>query len=382
MTQPIPEGNPDAPTYEPLDLLDMGTERDMIDFGIRHAQSKLPTWQPEAGNTEVVLMETLALMLGTEVMALQLVPSRLLEYLLDLYGVTRSLGAPAFATVEFTVAGSQPLHEVPEGTRLRVHLDATQSYDMLTTGRLTINTRDGLTGTVRVIAEEYGPQLNGVAAGTTVDVVDNLPFVESAQLVTEVEGGYREESDEEFHARGSALLNRLTSTLVRPDHFQHAALETPGVGRAHVLNLYDPARPGEQAAGHVTVAVAGLEGLPLGQEQSIALRDELEAQALASLTVHIVGPTYTDVDIEVTVVAAQRENPADVQARVEEHLRRWLSPTVWPWESVIRRNALIGQVGSVQGVSYVESAPDDIPLEGDAPLPRVGSIIVTVEGGQ
>ncbi|MGC8170035.1 hypothetical protein, partial [Salmonella enterica] len=71
----------------------------------------------------------------------------------------------------------------------------------------------------------------------------NLPFLEHVQLDTPTAGGRDVESDAAFQARASAMLGRLVSTLVLPDHFQQAAVELPEVGRARVIDVYDPTDP-------------------------------------------------------------------------------------------------------------------------------------------
>jgi len=372
--------SPDSPQPETLDLLGYGDEEDLVEAAVAYAQNALPEWTPRAGNVEVVLLEALALELGLEVMALREAPGVVLEQLLELYGVRRDPGAPASGVARFTVSGSRPLVEIPAGARLRAQVPSTgESYDFLTTGRLEINTVEGLSAEVRVVAEESGREANRLPAGSALSVVDNLPQVESVLFAEGTIGGRSPEDDGQLYSRGAAVLARQVSTLVLPTHFELASLATAGVGRAHVLDLYDPAAPTVETPGHVTVAVADLDGQPLLEQAARDLEFDLEQQALASLTIHVVSPTYTDLDLEVTVQSTPRVDAQLVAQRVEARLREWLAPSRWGWGSSVEQFQIVSTVGAVDGVDFVVEAPATIDLAGDAPLPRLEAVTVNVQ---
>jgi len=369
----------DVPEMENLRLLQYGTETDLVDAAITHIQAVMPEWTPRGGNTEVVLLEALAVMLGPEILALQLLGPRVVEQIVGLMGSGRSEGLPAKGRVEFTVTNSAPVQTVPKGTRLRLALDGgVESVDLFTTEDLTIITSETRTGQVDVVADRLGTLPNGAPAGSLVAVVDNLPFIETAGLAAALLGGADLESDDVFFARAASILARQNSTLVHPEQFQYAALSRVGTGRAVTLDNYDPAAPGATTYGHVTVAVTGLDGLPLDPSSMTSTRDDLARQALASLTLHVIAPTYTTINVPVTVKALPGWAAADVQASVTAALTAWLNPLTWAWDTAATQFEIVAVVAAAPGVREVTSAPATITLAGPAPLPTLGAVTVTV----
>lgn len=373
-TQPI-----DAPEYETMNLLNYGTEPDLVAAATTHAQAALPQWTPRVGNTEVVLMESLSIILGVEVMAIQQLPEQVLEQLMKLYGVTRDPGRPATGRVRFTVTGSAPLQVIPAGTRLRHTLAATsETVDFLTTEPLRLVTTEQLSGVVSVSTELPGIKANGLPAGTSLDVVDNMPYIETAVVTEAFQRGTGIETDTAFYSRAASVLSRLTSTLVLPEHFQYMAVSHANVGRARVLDLLNPAAPEATSPGHVTIALTDPNGNPLPEEEVADLEGEMKSQCLASLTLHLIEPTYTTVDLNVTVRASYGFTAEQVRESVQAVLAGWLHPMSWDWEPQVSQYAIVSKVATAAGVGEVQSAPMTKPLPGLAPLPRLGNVNVTV----
>ncbi|GAA1812193.1 baseplate J/gp47 family protein [Nesterenkonia flava] len=381
----IPTGSPDAPQPVVPDLLDWASEEQLLDTILEHLRAVVPEFEPRAGHMEVVLAEALALGLAPLAFAVQEVPTRLVEQILALQGIHRDQGAPATGVVQFDTAGYGPVYEVPSGTRLRVTMESTgETADFLTTGRLEILIAEGASGRVRVRAEESGRHLNQLPRGASLELVDNLPFVERVTLVETTVGGRDVETDASLHSRAASTFGRLTSTLVMPEHFQQAVLSRPEVGRARIVDVYDPTSPNTapgEDPGHVTVVVADNDGQPLTEVQRRDIAEWISDQALASLVVHVVAPTYTDVSIEVEVQARLGVPVDTVRDAVVRRLEAWLSPSQWAWGDTVRQYDVVGQVLNVPEVAGVVSVSEDIPLEGVAPLPRLQDLTVTVRDG-
>ncbi|QKY79796.1 baseplate J protein [Arthrobacter phage Bumble] len=370
---------PDVPDYQYLELLDTGTEPDLVAAAVARMASAIPEWVPREGNTELVLLEGLALMLGPEIMALRMVEYAMTERLMGLYGVTRDPGLPASGRAAFTVTLSAPIQTIPAGTIVRFHVEGTgETVDLATVEELRIVTSEGLTRDVAVAATDTGITGNGAPAGTELEVVGVYPFIDSVELSAPLSGGAAPEDDASFMSRASALLGRQVSTLVLPEHFQYAALSRPEVGRAKVLDLYNPAAPGSSAPGHVSVAVAAVDGTALTAGQRTEIENALEEQALASIAVHAISPTYTAVNLAVSVRAAYGADLAVVKAAVEASLREWLSPATWDWLPSVGQYAIVSRVASVPGVAEVLTVPAAVALPGAAPLPTPGTITATV----
>ncbi|QFG14840.1 baseplate J protein [Arthrobacter phage Lymara] len=370
----------DVPEYEALNLLNYGTEPDLVAAATAYAMAALPEWQPRAGNTEMVLMESLAVMLGPEILAIQMLPGQIVEQLMKLYGVARNPGAPVIGRVQFTVTNSSPTQTIPAGTRLRLPIAGTgETVDFFTKDELQIITSESSTGQVDIYAEYLGTVGNATPAGTSLDVVDTLSFVEGVVTVGVLSGGLGLEADQEFQGRASATLARLTSTLVLPESFQFAAASRPEVGRAKVFDLYNPAQPlVNPAVGFVTVALADANGAALPGSVTSEIASWLAGQALASLKVSVIDPTFTTVNVTVSVKASPGFTTAQVQANVTAALSAWLNPKTWDWNPVVGQYAIVAKVAAAAGVAEVTSAPANIALAGKAPLPTLGTVTVNV----
>jgi uncharacterized phage protein gp47/JayE len=370
----------DIPEIETLNLLAFGDEPALVSAGLTRMQNSLPEWEPREGNTEVVLLEGLAVMLGPLIMSMQIAPQEMMEQLMALYGVTRDPGTTASVNLEIRVSPSASEKVIPAGTRFRIDADGMgNTVDVLSIDALTINAADTM-GVVRARAEEIGEMLNGLAIGSVVEVVDALPFAEAVNTADAVTPGTGVESDTSFIARASAILARQTSTLVLAEHFQYAVASRADVGRARVLNNYNPdaADPSIEAPGHVTVAATDIIGGALPPETMEEIEGNLAGQSLASLTIHVIAPTYTEVDLAVTVRKTPLATEEEVQASVDAVLRAALNPLSWDWAPTVSSYRLVSVLSRASGVAEVVTVPADIDLPGAAPMPVVDSITVTV----
>lgn len=388
MSAPLDTGaglSPDQAAFVDLDLLDLD-EQAILDQAIERAQEALPGWQPREGNTEVVLMESLAVISAEQVYALNRVPELVLELLLGIYGLTRDPGAACTGTVTFTLSDTAG-HTVPAGTLVRyTRPDSGEVVDLTTTQDLDVLAGSN-TGTVAVAGTVESSAGTGIPAGTRLQVISAVAYVDKAEVATTLTGGRDSESDTAFWARGVQVLARLTSTLVTPASFEAAALATAGVARATVVDRYDPGstnQPG-QDLGHVTVAIADATGAPLAQVDKDALADALTTQAQAGLTVHVIDPTITSVDVSATVTADLTvSDPDELAQACTDALTEWLSPSGWDWSPTVARTDIIAHLARVQGVARIISITTpaaDVALTGVAPLVTAGTVSIVVQPG-
>lgn len=358
-------------------------EQVLVDRALAHAQTKLPEWTPREGNTEVVLTESLALLVAEQVYAINRLPEQTLEGLLLLYGLARDPGTPATGTARFTIADSLGF-TIPLGTELRVTIDETaEEIDFITTASMAVAPGTTMVD-VPMQAVENGIGANGLAAGTLLQILDAVPYVESAVTVALVTGGREPETDQTFYDRGAAMLSRLTSTLVLPAQFRASALEDPAVGFATVYDLYNPAGggvPGDNL-GHVTVAVVNDAGVPLSGPQMDTLESTLTSRTHAGLDVHVVAPAYQAVNVAASVIATSGADTTIVDDAVTAAVTAYLAPKNWVGKGTkVYRNELISLIDQVPGVERVVSitAPAaDVALTGLIVLPQPGTIGITV----
>lgn len=374
--------SPDLSPYVDLTLYDKGV-LDLINRAVSDAAAKLPGWIPREGNTEMVLIEEQALICAELIYAVNRVPGAIVEILLQLFGITRSPGAPPTATVTFNLADAIG-HELPAGTRVRLDLGAGIDPVVFTTDAAADAAVGVSTITTSVTGATNAARANGVGAPTALVMVDSVPWVNSAQLASTVANGLDPEGVSDWITRGTQMFSRLVTTLVLPAHFTAAALAQANVYRAFTVNNWDPTAGGGAGAaanGHVTTAVLDPNGALLSGPAKTAIAAALAAAAEANLAVHVVDPTITAVAVTTTVAKLATADATTVQNAVIAAVQAYLSPKNWGWGATVRRNELLSLIDDVAGVDYVVSltAPAaDVALPGVAPLANAGAVAVTV----
>jgi uncharacterized phage protein gp47/JayE len=364
--------SPDTTPYVDLTLFDKDPQ-DIFDAAIALLQIRLADWVPREANTEVLLLEALAQEVAELIFAANRIPDAVVETLLRLYGIERDAGAPPTVTLEFTMSGTVG-YTVPIGTAVRLDLAGYESIVFTTDVELTILAGVS-TGTVTATGDRYTAEGNGVPAGTEVELLDSLTNVDQVDTFTEVTGGRDAEEDADYFERGSQRFARLTETLVLPAHFVSSALDAYNPAG-------DPDNNGPIGAdgGHMTVAVYG-DGAVVSAPNKTALETKMEEAAIASLDVHIIDPTITAVNVDVTVKALAGYDSAVVDANVVAALTAYLDPMQWGWGAVVRLYELVQVINSAEGVDYIVSFTTpvaDTNLTGVAPLADLGTVAVTV----
>lgn len=371
---------PDLTGYSDLVLYD-AQPADLVNRAVTDAAVKMPDWEPVDGNTEMVLIEAHSTVVAELVYAINRLPGGVLQTLQNLYGIFRDPGTKPAATVTFTVSDTLG-HTIPAGTTVRLTLGDGSTVDFATDAPLAV-AEGTTTGTVAATGTTYTASANGTAAGTALDVITAVQAVESAALGSDVTAGADPESDADWRDRTIERFKQLSEVLVLPRHFTAEALANALVARATTIDNYDPGtgpNPGDNA-GHVTVAVLGSGGATLSAADKTALSDAIAAKTRADLALHIVDPTITTVDVDVTVEAVAGFDAATVEADIIAALDTYLSPDTWPWAGIARLYELVSVIDQVEGVDYVASITTpaaDVALAGVAPLADLGTATVTV----
>ena len=376
--------SPDLTPYVDLTLFDVSAD-DLARDAVEVLRDRLPGWEPAEGTAEVLLIESVALAVMPLIYAVNRMPGAVLETLLRLYGVDRSDGGFAVATVDVvaTVDGGVT---IPAGTRFRLELGVSvDPVDFALTDDLTI-APGGTAGSASVTATTANTFANGAPSGTVLTILDSVPLA-SVTLSSSPIGGADPEDGSAFLERASRRLARLTTTLVLPEHFTSFALDpeegNADVYRARTRSLYNAVTSDADATGHVTVAVMGVGGVPLAGGRLAELDAAMTSRAIASLEVHVVNATITAVDVGVEFVCIPLVDVAPVEAGVTAALTSFLNPDQWGWSDTVRRNDLIAVVDAVDGVDYVIDVLDgdgdpfvDVVLAGPLNLVDAGDIVV------
>lgn len=376
--------SPDLSAYVDLTVYDKNPS-DLVARFLADAMFKLPGWNPLEGNTEVMIAESLALIVAELIYAINRLPGATVETLIQIFGIVRDTGAPPTATATFTLADTLG-HIIPAGTRLQTSIAA--GTVTFTTDAPIVCAPGSSTCTGPITGAVSTSLVNGVAPGQPLTLFDNVYFVNSVVLATAIANGRDPETDLTWLTRAINKLGGLTSTFVLPSHFTTAALNmtADNVFRAFTIDNWDATLSGGAGGasqGHVTVAVLAASGVMLSSGQKADVLAQLTAGAMAGLAIHVIDPTITTVPVTVSVQQKSGFTVLQVQNNVTAALAGFLSTDTWQWGSTVRRNDLIALLTTVTGVAFVGSLTlpaADVALSGAAPLPTLGAVTVVVTG--
>lgn len=325
-------------------------------------QNLFPGWNPVPGNTEVALLQAMSVVASELIFAINRVPGAVVDILLQLFGVTRSLGTAPSASVTFNCA-DQLGHTIPAGTISRLILSEGKAVDFATLQDLVINVGASV-GSVGATGLFNTTVANNTPAGTGLIPISPVgTFINSVVFASTVLGGVDPEDTTAWEARGVQTLQRLSSTLVTPTQFQQAALNNPAVYRCTTVNNWN-AQGAASAVGYVTVAVYGQGGASCTPAVISAVQTSLANQAEVNLNVQVVSPTITSVNVTCTVVRLANFLDTDVQAGVLSALQSYLSTDTWPWEGTVRINKILNVIQNTAGVDYCSSLSVSAPVPG------------------
>lgn len=374
--------SPDLPAYRTVKLLDY-TEQTVAVASATYLQTAIPELAVRENSVEMTLLEAAAIITGQEVYALNNLPQEVFDRLLVTFGVIRNPPVPGSAlmrvTLSTTAAGTKL---IPAGSGFRILLADGSAAEYRTTHAVTLNPADGLVQSFPVTAVTPSANGNGTPAGTSASLVQTFSFIDAAQLGTAISGGVDAETNDAFYPRAAARLRRQTSALVLAEQFKFAALDWPGVGRAQVFDKWNSVgTPAGTNLGHVTVAVADPAGIAISADSATGLRDSLTSQAIAGLTVHVVGPNPVTYTLSVGVTAQTGTDPTALAAAVKATINTYLNPGQWPWGGAVYANDIIVLAGQVPGVQRVTSVTGTglNTTPGPLDLPATpGAVTVTV----
>jgi hypothetical protein len=374
---------PDLSNYVDLRIFDV-SDQEMVDTALANLQLNLPGWIPNEANTEVVILEALALQMAEGIVAVNRLPGAVVVAVLKLMGIEPDYGNPPNATATITF-GDTLGHDIPGGTRVALTLSDGSTVIFLVEPPGLSVAPGSSSGVASLIGDVFTASANGTPTGTAMNMVDNLPFVDSVVLATDVADGRDPETTDEYRDRGVARLSRLSDALVVPRHFTAAALEDPNVAAALTIDNLNPiiGHVSGDDPGHVTVAVLGDGGALLSGPAKTALENSMEDDAVAMLDVHVIDATIVTVPVATTVVKVAGADSAAVQASVQEAVAAYLDPLAWQSGSTIYLNEMISLIDRVDGVDRVTTVTingiaANFVLTGIAAVPKAGTVTVTV----
>jgi hypothetical protein len=369
---------------------------DLAGQAFDYIEGQVPGWLPSPGNLEAWLIESQAQIAGELRALAALVPDSVFEF----YGAS-ILGLPKLAAVPATAlttweAVDAAGYVVPPGTVVALTPPSAQTgYAFAVVNPAQIPAGETTIAGVECRALQPGTAASGLSG--SVQVVDELAWVNSVTLDTPTSGGVDDEPTDVYLARLSDLLTLLAPRPILAQDFAVIARTVDGVARATAIDLYDNATGTPNTPRCVTVAVCDSNGQPCTTEVKQAVDDLLQSEREVNFLVYVIDPTYSSIDVQFDVQSYWSFDPVDVAARVVAVLTGYLSPNAWgvppfgdtsarSWinDTKVRYLELTAAVNNVEGVHLVNSltlgftgsalAGVDVVLPGVAPLPEPGTI--------
>lgn len=356
--------SPDTTPYSDLTIYDRDLQN-LFDRAKNYTSSVLTDWVPSETNTEVVLMEALALMVSESIYSINRLPNTIAEILFKLYGITRSTGAYPTFTATFTVQGGHTSTvTIPQGFEVIYDLGDGQdiavfSLDSAVDLAVGTNTATGtFTGNLKTA------RYNNIATGTAFTIISPLYFLQSVVTSTTISGGSGAESDDDYFDRASLRFARLSEALILPTHFSNYALEKTYVSTAKTVDLYNaPSGTAGSDYGHVALFVFG-DNAYVSSANKTTLLGEIDDRCIASVT-----PTVNDPDnlavvgVHTTVVRTSSSTSANTEVAVQNALTGYYHTTSWPWSKTLRWTNLVSLIENATGVDFIKDSGASIDLQ-------------------
>lgn len=241
-----------------------------------------------------------------------------------------------------------------------------------TTGDVTFGDRERgaipVAGVNNILVRLYrhgGGSHGNVGTGTITKLQSSVTGVDSATNHWPAEGGQDEESIEDTRVRAPQELKARDRAVTLED-YEFLARATPGVRirRAHAIAQYHPSYAEVTMPGAVTVIVIpeSDDPKPLPSESTMkSVCAWLDARRLLTAELFIAPPKYKLIRINARVQVRASANAAQVKARIEEALTRYLHPLTggedgqgWPMGGTVRFADLFRIVFGVEGVATVD----------------------------
>lgn len=360
----------------------------------------LPGWEPSDGALEVAERAAFADEGSTLYSLLrERATDWLRDYGADVLGIVPGEATPASTTTTWTAAAAAPAggYVIDAGQQLVV--DAPQGrVPFEVVNETTIP--EGQT----VVAGVLIQALDAGSAATLADgpvLFDEQPvWVDTVTLDAPATGGTDGESDDDYLARILRSAELLSRAPILPSDFELVAQEIATVARALVRDLYDDTTGLDDQERTVSIYPVTADGLACSAGVKADIAALVASRREVNWVVRVADPTYTTVNVDITVTAEEGVDRVALAAAVEAAIRAEpLNPGVWgqpplgermTWKlrRLLRRYEVAATADGVEGAHdvvsvYMSTGTDptsdqDITLAGAAPLPLAGVVNVTV----
>ena len=369
--------SPDFSTYVDLTPFDT-TVTSILEESITQARALIPSWEPRVGQMETTLLEATAHQTATLANTANRLPASTVETLLKLYGITRSNGVKATASITinftdtagYTVPVNTPFAYYGSSGEVLVYmLDAAQSVSV-GSQQLTL---------CPVTAQAVGSVYNGPPNASVLQVLATLPYISSAVFDAKPSSGSDAESDATYFSRAVTTLSGYSSVMVTESQIQNYVLAnyaTTGFrAKSYNKRRYgdrNMVTGGSEHTAYVLLSLASenVNGYSRSvNDATIAAADlttistDLNGRVATGLSVEVHSAELIGVGVTLEVYKTTAAASGTVTAAIQTALRTYLDSDAWDWDRVVRQNEIISLVDGVEGVDYVKSVTLSLPEE-------------------
>jgi len=357
--------SPDVSSYVDLTVYD-DNPVEVLNTILKSGRGNLPVWRPEAGQIEVVLAEAIANRSSELAADINRLPAATTEVLLQLFGLTRSDGVKATATIDVTMFSSDTLSA---GTEF-LYYDAStaRSYRFVLDADFTGTSGSGLAVTAQAVGTAYN--LSG-ATGSSLSLLTGSDSFQSATFATDPSGGLNAETDNEYFDRGVALLASYTTASTTATQIK--SFVSSNKSYANRVEVYNRRRYRDRdttatdygnhdgyalvaVGGNVSTAASATAQVPVSTSNLSDLYDSLTARVASGVTIDVMSAELASVSVTATVVKTSGAVASTVKTAVENAIKAYFDPNVWDWSAnTVRKNELISLIDGISGVDYVSS---------------------------
>ena len=362
--------SPDVKQYVDLTIFDENPVTILNDM-LTTGRGLLPEWQPQVGQIEVVLAEAFAVRSAEVVNAINRIPAATTEVLLQLFGLTRSDGVKATATLSLTFTETATLPAGTEFLYVNAVTGVSYIFTLDTDASLTV-TAGTATGTFAVTAQTVGTAYNFSADGSSLTLLSRTAtFLESASFSVSPSGGKNAESDEAYFSRAVTLLASYTSAATTANQVKYYA--SANKSYANRVGVFNRRRYRDRDTtadsygfhdGSVLVAVgqtvsnaaSATAELTVSASNLTDLYESLDERTPSGLTIDVMSAELAEIDVTATVQKKTGYTGSTVQTAITNALKAYIDPNAWDFDhSTVRRNEIIALIDGVEGVDYVSS---------------------------
>lgn len=358
----------------------------------------IPGFQPSEGGISTPLAESTAIAIATAITQLKTeAQNAYMGFGQAILNIPRIAAGTATAMSTWTLDTSDGFL-IPAGTEVQAITPENMGVTFAVAQDVQVPAGTTVQGGVQLVAVEAGPDSNGAVGPATSDpLIDaNGNGVASVTIDAPSAGGTDEEDPDAYAGRLADRAKRLHVLPVTPEDFAAIALDVQEYATAVALNRYDPANPGVESGGHITIVGRNASGDPVSAANQAALAAYFAAIELPNnVIVHATNPVYVDVAVTATITPTSDADQGAVQAAAEAAITGALDkatfdtdaaqPGGWakPRSTAITVFDIAALIDDLDGVAKVTdvtvNAGTSVALPDPVSLPNLTSVDVTVQ---